>query len=146
MFVVFQHNNPGEDTIFKITPSAFQPIIGQAFSAEIVDFEVSGGELMVSMSGGAVAYDASGNVQFNFASYGAVAANPKAMIKGSGNYWVADNSSGLVRMANPWSYQFVRQDGPGNNTAFAVNLNTGNMVVSSGVLDRVVFNFRSDGS
>ena len=146
LFVVFQHDNPGEDTLFKVTASAFQPIIGQAFSAEIVDFEVSGGELMVSMSGGAVAYDASGNVLFNFTSYGTVASNPKAMIKGSGNYWVADNSSGLVRMANSWSYQFVRQDGPGNNTAFAVNGNKGKMVVSSGVLDRVVFNFRSDGS
>jgi ligand-binding sensor domain-containing protein len=145
LFVVFQHADPGQDTIFKLTTGAFQPVVGQLFSAEIVDFEVSSGELMVSLSGGAVAYDASGNVLFNFASYGALASNPKAMIKWNGDYWVADNSSGLVRMANPWSYQFVRQDGPGNNTAFAINGNKGKMVVSSGVLDRVVFNFRNDG-
>lgn len=146
LFVLYQNNNPGQDTILKLGNTTNVPVVGTAFSSEILDFEVSAGELMVTFADGAVAYNATGNVLFSAGSYGSVPSQPRAMIKWSGNYWIADFASGLVRMPNGWSYQFVLQSGPGNNTAFAVNGNKGKMVVSSGILDRVVFNFRSDGS
>lgn len=128
----------GGDSIYKVTPSGLQMIIGDAFDMEIKRFHVENDLFYVYYDDAVVAYNDDITVNFGIQYYGSTNAKPAKALIYDGFTWVADQSNGLVRYLASNSFTFIQREGPPKNHFFSLNGAKDKILVTGGVIDRVV--------
>lgn len=127
------------DSIFKLTNSGLEMVIGTQFSnMDIKRFHVENDVFYTYYTTAMIAFNDDLSVNFGVEYYGSKAAFPGKVLTDNGTIWVADQNSGLVRYQSPISYTFIQQEGPPKTRFFSVNGAKGKMIVTSGRIDRVV--------
>lgn len=131
--------NTAGDSIFKLTNSGLDMVIGTQFSnMDIKRFHVENDVFYTYYTTAMIAFNDDLSVNFGVEYYGTKAAFPGKVLTDNGTIWVADQNSGLVRYQSPSSYTFIQQEGPPKTRFFSVNGAKGKMIVTSGRIDRVV--------
>jgi len=127
------------DSIFKLTNSGLEMVIGTQFSnMDIKRFHVENDVFYTYYTNAMIAFNDDLSVNFGVEYYGTKAAFPGKVLTDNGTIWVADQNRGLVRYQSPISYTFIQQEGPPKTRFFSVNGAKGKMIVTSGRIDRVV--------
>lgn len=143
LFVLLKKNVYGADSIMKLTTTGMIMDKGDQFDMEIEDFNVINGKLALTFSNAILVYNSDGSLANFIGNY--TNSNPRAAVWTGVSYWVADGNNGLMHFDSEFSYYFVSKAGPPKDDFFSVNAYKDKIVVSSGIQDRVEFNYRRSG-
>lgn len=137
----------GSDSIFKLTPTGTQMVIGGAFDMEIQDMDVSNDFFDVYFQGSVVRFNEALGVEWVIANYNTTIGDPKRVVeRPNGGYYVADYKNGLVKYLGQFDYAFILQDGPPKGQFFSVNSYNDQLVVTGGRIDRVELTYSLAGA
>lgn len=146
LYLLYKKDGYGGDSLMKITNFGLDMIIGTTFSMEITDFEVRDNKLQLLYEDNCIYFNTDATVFTSVDDYNGVSPAPKAVELYQGSYWVADNKFGLTKFNGISNFQHIRNDGPPKNNFFSVNGNKGKLIVTGGILDRVIFNYHLYGA
>lgn len=135
----------GKDSVFRVTSSGLEMVIGDDYDMEIEKLELCGNYFAVRVFGAVIVYDAFGNVVLSQANFGNVAGQPTAIATYDSYYFISDMLNGLVKYFDAYNYVFISKEGPPKNEFFSVNSFEDKIVVTGGIVDRVAFEYSSAG-
>jgi hypothetical protein len=138
------HSNAfGSDSIFKLAPTELEMVLGDDFGMEITRFDVQNDLFYVYFSTAMIAFndDAQSTVNHGVEWYGPTQATPARVLPYQGMTWVADKRNGLVRVGAGNSFTYIQREGPPKNRFFSLNGAKDKIIVTAGVIDRVVPTF-----
>ncbi len=136
----------GKDSVYTVLNTGLQQIIGSDYDMEIEQLETVNDRFAVRVFDGLIVYTSSGQAENVITSYGSIDADPKAIAAYSNGYFIADYQKGLVKYPLSSSASFITTEGPPKNHFFSVNSFEDKMVVTGGVVDRVAFEYSTDGA
>ena len=146
LYVLKKKNVYGSDSIMKLTPTGMQMQFGDQFNMEILDFNIVNNNFALTFDIAILVYNSSGGLESYIGNYQNATPNPAAAAWDGSRYWVADGLNGLVSFESQYSYYFISKAGPPNDEFFSVNAYKDKIIVSSGIQDRVEFNYKRTGA
>lgn len=146
LYLLYKKDGYGGDSIFKVTNSGIEMLIGSSFNMEIKNFEVKENMLQIMYDDLCTYFNTNGGVTQSIGNYNGTSSSPRSVELYAGSYWIADDKFGLTKFNSSTNYQHIRNDGPPKNNFFSLNGNKGKIVVTGGILDRVVFSYQLYGA
>jgi len=146
LYVLKKKDVYGSDSIMKLTATGMVMQFGAQFDMEILDFNIVNNNFALTFDNALLVYNGAGGLERYIGNYQNTTPNPVAASWDGTRYWVADGLNGLVRFENEYSYSFISKAGPPKDDFFSVNAYNGKIVVTSGIQDRVEFNYKRTGA
>ncbi|WP_107037385.1 type IX secretion system anionic LPS delivery protein PorZ [Brumimicrobium mesophilum] len=130
LYLSYGHDFYNGDTLFQLengVPTLFMDEV------EINGLDGYEDNLLVSLTGSLVNYDTNlTELEVLFQYQGVSFPVPQHAILINGEYFIADNRSGLVKAANPFNSQNITFGGPRYNSIFRSKWNKGKLALASG--------------
>jgi hypothetical protein len=144
LFVSYNDDVYSSDTLFRLNTNNYtlEPFL---MDLEINRVTTSNNELLVAAYGGLLIFDdqlTQNQIIFQY-NHGAF---PVAVdgVFAQGNYYIADEGSGLVKAPNSFNTQQIGFEGPDKAFAFRALWESGTLVVAGGESDRAGYAFRDE--
>lgn len=103
-------------------------------SSDIIELTESPSGLTLNASYFIDVKNLDGSLSFRISDYGddTPMRTSQAIFDASGNLWIADKESGLIKYNEEEGFEFIEVSGPGTNNAFKLEINDGRLWVASG--------------
>jgi hypothetical protein len=136
LFVLFKTVEYGSDTVYHLTPAGREIVTNYPFTLEINNITTHLGFLDVLADGAALSYGPDLQLSSSVLSfYLGIWFEPLQMCYANNNKWIADEKSGLLRIAEDVSYEQITYPGPPNNDYYAMDWKAGKLAVATGRLE-----------
>jgi hypothetical protein len=138
-------NNLGPaDTVFRLDTSGLSVVFGGAFQLDITSLTINFEHLVLTDAYYATFYKA--GVATSISSYGSVPSSPRGGIIYNGFYWIADAQNGLIKYNPSLQTEYINLNGLPQKSIFSIESFENKQIVSAGILDRVVPQFKQEGA
>jgi hypothetical protein len=141
LYVLYKSSNYGEDTVYHLIPQGRTVLTNYPYSLEINKLTQHQGKLDVLCDGAILSYNQNQVLDESVLTfYLGIWFKALGMTYVDSYKWVADGNSGLLRIIEDQSYEYISYPGPPNNDYFAMDWKAGKLAVASGRLE-----FKSPG-
>ena len=146
IYVLFQHDDVGKDSVFKLKNSIIELVTNSPYSLEINSISSINGKMNVNFNGGFYIYNSDYTVykdcyQYTFNSE----VNINNAIESSNYMWLADTKNGLVKFSDNWNNEKIYLEGPPKDQFYSMDSYSGNLVVAGGGLSDKTEQFSGSG-
>ena len=141
LYLLYKGINYGEDTVYHLISNGRTVLTNYPYSLEINKLTQHQGKLDVLCDGSILSYNQNQSLDESALSfYLGIWFKPLGMAYVGSNKWVADDNSGLLRIIEDQSYEYISFPGPPRNDYYAMDWKAGKLAVASGRLE-----FKSPG-
>ena len=141
LFVLFKTVEYGSDTVYHLTPAGREIVTNYPFTLEINNLATHAGFLDVLADGAALSYGPDLQLSESVLSfYLGIWFKPLQMCFANNSKWIADETSGLLRIIEDFSYEQISYPGPRKNDFYAMDWQKGKLALATGRLE-----FKSPG-
>lgn len=144
MYLLYKDEIFGGDSIYRITETALESVISETFTMEIRGIDVLDDELTVHYYGASIIYDDNYTSQYVLAGYPFGSPEINTMLVDNGQYWIADNSVGLVHI-NGGLMDNIVFPGPPRGEFYGLDWSRGKLIVTCGAASGNGSTFKSSG-
>lgn len=144
MYLLYKDEIFGGDSIYRITETALESVISETFTMEIRGIDVLDNELTVHYYGASIIYDNNFTSQYVLAAYPFGNPEINTMLVDNGQYWIADNSVGLVHI-NGGLIDNIVFPGPPRGEFYGLDWSRGKLIVTCGAASGNGSTFKSSG-
>ncbi|PHR32526.1 MAG: hypothetical protein COA38_06365 [Fluviicola sp.] len=144
MYLLYKDEIFGGDSIYRITETALESVISETFTMEIRGIDVLDNELTVHYYGASIIYDNNYTSQYVLAAYPFGNPEINTMLVDNGEYWIADNSVGLVHI-NGGLIDNIVFPGPPRGEFYGLDWSRGKLIVTCGAASGNGSTFKSSG-
>ena len=144
MYLLYKDEIFGGDSIYRITEIALESVISETFTMEIRGIDVLDNELTVHYYGASIIYDNNYTSQYVLAAYPFGNPEINTMLVDNGQYWIADNSVGLVHI-NGGLIDNIVFPGPPRGEFYGLDWSRGKLIVTCGAASGNGSTFKSSG-
>lgn len=132
--LVFSYNSPtfGLDSIYYIKNGTFNSFSNNP--KELRDIKVDDGKLILATYGGVEEINSNMEMVFNIWELNGQYAAVEGAVFYDGQYWAADNRSGLVKATNTWNNDVIFSNTPYADGSYRLDIQFGNVLVAGGGL------------
>jgi hypothetical protein len=146
IYVLFQHDDIGKDSIFKIKQSSVELVINSANNLEIYSINNINGRINVNFNGGFYIFNSDNTIfkdcfQYTFNSE----VNINMAIESNNFIWLADSKNGLVKFSDNWNNEKIYLEGPPKDQFYSMDSYGGNVVIAGGGLSDKTEQFSGSG-
>ena len=131
----------GSDSVYRLTQTGRELVTNYPFSLEINNITTHNGMIDVLADGTTLSYTNDLQLSESVLSfYLGIWYKPLQMCFANNNKWIADETSGLLRIIEDYSYEQISYPGPRKNDFYAMDWQKGKLAMASGRLE-----FKSPG-
>lgn len=145
LFISYNKNAYGQDSVYRITNSGLNMVLGDDFGMEISRLKVMDNMLYVVLQDGIMYYD---NV-FTMYSINTYASNnpfrSNAVVLYEGVHYIGDENLGLVLYKNQVDNRIIYISGPPKNSFFTLGGTKNKVAVAGGTLTQTGFSYNLSG-
>jgi hypothetical protein len=144
LYLLYKNDNFGEDSVYRLTAIDLESVIYEPFAMEIREIDVVDNDLVVHYSGATIIYDDNYQNQYILADYPFGDPEVNKMISHNGEYWIADNSVGLVHVYGGFMDNIVFS-GPPRGEFYGLDWSRDKLIVTCGAASGNTSTFKSSG-
>ncbi len=144
LYLLYTDEIYGGDSIYRITETNLESVISEAFTMEIRGIDVVDNDLVAHYFGASIIYNNNYTSQYVLAAYPFGSPNINKMVFGNGDYWIADNSVGLVHV-NGGLIDNIVFSGPPKEEFYGMDWSRDKLVVTCGATAGTTPSYKSSG-
>jgi ligand-binding sensor domain-containing protein len=144
MYLLYQGDIFGGDSIYRITGTNLESVINEPFVMEIRGIDAVNDDLAIHYPGASIIYDDNYSNQYILANYPFGSPDINTMVFSNGDYWIADNSFGLVHVDGGFIENLVFS-GPPKDQFYGMDWSRDKLVVTCGATAGTSPTFKNSG-
>lgn len=147
LFVGYSKNTYGQDSVYKVTNSGLEMVIGNQFDIELSEIKVINNRLYLVLNGAVIFYETDFNVPNVINSY-QFASNffSTSVAYFDGIHYIGDAMYGLVYFKNSLENKQVNVSGPPKNSFFSLGGNKEKITVAGGTIQQAGLTYNLSGA